>query len=80
VSTSRILCKHCGKPGTEHGMADNPHRPFACPSDKPFPKWPTSIKDDEKAGALFDRRLAKHWTARITCYEPVSAAWDWRRY
>lgn len=68
-----VLCKHCGLRGGKHGGVNNPHRVRPCPASDADPKWPTTIKDQAKAGALYDKRLAKHWTKRTTSYEPVGA-------
>jgi hypothetical protein len=68
---SSILCRNCGYPGTKHGSAQNPVRPYACPANGAEPKWPHSIKDDKKAGALYDKRLDRFWRKRTTRYEPV---------
>lgn len=66
-----ILCKHCGQPGRKHGSAQNPVRAFACPGSNEEPKWP-KMKDDKKAGALYDKRLMAHWKRRKTSYERVA--------
>lgn len=65
------LCAYCGLKGTQHGGADNPHRPYACPASGKCPKWPHSIKDEKRASALFDKRLASFWTKRKTAFRPV---------
>lgn len=38
---------------------------------KPFPKWPKTIKDEAKAGALFDKRIKAYWTANDSFFRPV---------
>lgn len=64
------LCAYCGRKGTQHGGGSNPHRPYACPADGKAPTWP-KLKDEKKAGALFDKRLAKYWTQRTTAFRPI---------
>ncbi len=66
----RAPCRHCRQPKGKHGAADNPVRPFACPGAKE-PKWPHSIKDMQRAGELYDRRLAKFWSERSTSFQEV---------
>lgn len=62
ISTD-VLCKHCGFAGRKHRTGD-----ARCPAGEAFPKWPTTVKDEVKAGALFDKRLAKYWAARATTF------------
>lgn len=38
---------------------------------KPFPRWPKTIKDEAKAGALFDKRLNDYWTANDSFFKPI---------
>lgn len=65
------LCAYCGYKGTLHGGRDNPHRPFACPASDKAPKWPHSVKNEKKADALYDKRLAKFWLKRKTSFRPI---------
>jgi hypothetical protein len=65
------LCAHCGEKGTQHGGPNNPQRAYACPAPGKPPKWPSSQKDEKKAGALFDKRLAKYWSKRKTSFYPI---------
>jgi len=65
------LCAHCGFNESKHGGATNPYRPFACPATGKEPKWPTTIRDEKKAGELLDKRLAQHWTKRKTSFRAM---------
>lgn len=65
----RVICRRCGARKEQHGGATNPHRPFACPGGE-FPKFP-KLKDERKAGELFDKRLAAFWTKRSTSFSPA---------
>ena len=64
------LCSICIRRFDEHGAPENPIRPFGCPG-RVWPKWPKTIKDMEKAGALYDKRIRKFWTERDTIFQPV---------
>jgi len=56
----RHICCVCGHHWEQHSGPNNPlAAPAACPSGE-FPKWP-KLKDEAKAGALFDKRLAAFW-------------------
>jgi len=63
------LCNACGRKFGEHAAARNPHCAVGtCPSGD-FPSWP-KMKDEAKAGALFDKRIAKFWTTSKTTFRP----------
>jgi hypothetical protein len=69
------LCRHCGQRKGLHGGNNNPHRPRACPPNKPFPRWSNHIeKRDGKgaAAALYDKRVAHFWTRTTTSFEPAT--------
>lgn len=60
----------CGAKRGAHAGHSNPHcPPSACPSG-PFPKWPTTIRDQGRAGRVFDRRVRKFWQASRTTFQP----------
>jgi hypothetical protein len=60
------LCRHCGFSKQEHRASD-----LHCPATGTFPKWPSTIRDEARAGKVFDQRLARHWAARKTKFKPV---------
>jgi len=60
------LCSHCGQPGMKHRSSD-----ARCPGSTKEPKWPTTIRDEKRAGEVFDTRLARHWSKRTTTYRPM---------
>lgn len=60
----RGYCRHCGRKGSEHRGSDG-----LCPGKGPEPKWPRTIRDEAKAGALFDKRMAKYWSKQTTTFE-----------
>jgi hypothetical protein len=64
-------CRVCGERFDNHATANNPVRPFGCPGKK-FPTWPKSIRNEAKAGALYDKRIAKFWRERKSTFSPVS--------
>lgn len=65
-----VRCKHCFNRYDNHACPENPHAPAnRCPG-RVEPKWPTTIKNEEKAGKLFDKRLAKFWNERSTTFSP----------
>lgn len=71
------ICRHCGFRFSVHGGATNPFRPFACPKTGADPRYPHSLanrggKHVAEADALYDRRIAAHWTARKTVFTGVS--------
>ena len=64
------LCRHCRQAYEKHAasaVGDVPKD--RCPGKEA--KWPTSIKDEERAGKVFDERLRRMWTARKTTFAPV---------
>lgn len=70
MSDERILCRHCGQRLGIHGGSENPYAaPLACPVGE-FPKWPTSVRDEQRAGRLFDQRVRKFWTRSRTTFSP----------
>lgn len=62
----RAFCRRCGQIG-EHHRASDGH----CPGKGLHPKWPRSIRDEAKAGALYDKRMVKYWNERSTIFEAV---------
>lgn len=62
---TRVLCRHCGVVGTKHRARDG-----RCPATAQEPRWPSTVKDEDKAGQLFDKRMARHWAKRSTVFEP----------
>ncbi|HEY6117459.1 MAG TPA: hypothetical protein VI172_16015 [Candidatus Dormibacteraeota bacterium] len=64
------LCTACGEKYERHAGRGNPHvTEGACPSG-PFPKWPTTITDEKRAGEVFDQRVAAFWQASRTTFKP----------
>jgi hypothetical protein len=67
----RRLCRMCGAQGQHHRAIDG-----KCPSmaswgrPKPFPRWPPTIRDEAKAGRLYDTRLARYWARGRTWFRP----------
>lgn len=67
------LCANCGAKYGRHAGRGNPHVPEnTCPSGPHFPKWPTTIDDDKRAGELFDERVRKFWQSSRTTFKPRS--------
>ena len=60
----RVLCGNCGKRGDQHRGYDG-----KCPGPGPEPKWPSTIKDEARAGALYDKRMARYWAQRKTYFK-----------
>lgn len=56
-------CRHCGARFSEHRATD-----AHCPAVPKFPAWPSTIRDEAKAGATYDKRIARHWTMRATAF------------
>lgn len=64
------LCRVCGQKFENHAGRGNPHvAENTCPSGK-FPKWPTTIDDEQAAGVEFDRRVAAFWKASGSTFQP----------
>lgn len=63
------LCARCGAKFSAHAALANPIAPNGCPSGE-FPRWPSSIKDDARAGRLFDKRVAAFWKASKSTFSP----------
>ncbi len=69
-SEERLRCKFCGTAGGSHRTSDG-----KCPalfgwgSMKPLPRWPNTVRDQVKAGALFDKRLTQYWAASKTWFK-----------
>ena len=64
------LCRNCGQKQGAHAGMLNPHVPAgSCPSGE-FPRWPSTIRDDVRAGKLFDKRVRKFWLASKTTFQP----------
>lgn len=64
------LCANCGDKYGRHAGRGNPHAPEeTCPSG-PFPKWPTTIQDEKRAGEVFDRRVKRFWETSGTTFQP----------
>lgn len=64
------LCKACGYKFEEHRGAPLDGRAHACPSGA-SPKWPSSIKDETRAGEVYDARVSKFWAKTKTSFKPV---------
>lgn len=73
---TRVLCAICGAKGEWHRGSDGLCPPLTGKtwgSAKPFPKWPKTIKDEAKARALYDKRVATYWKqSRQTHYKPTT--------
>lgn len=64
------LCAVCGAKRGAHSGPNNPHAPNgACPSGA-FPKWPSTIRDEARAGMVFDRRVRTFWQASRSTFQP----------
>lgn len=60
------LCRNCAAKYGAHRASD-----AACPPPRvAFPKWPSTIDDEAKAGALYDKRLAAYWKASESTFSP----------
>lgn len=59
----RVICSNCGKRGEQHRGVDG-----KCPGPGPEPKWPKTIRDEVKAGDLFDKRMARYWSQNKTYF------------
>lgn len=71
-TTFTIRCTHCGAPsGTHKGGTDKAGPAARCPADKVFPSWPRGM-DEDKAGPVFDRKLAAYWGARSTTFKAAA--------
>lgn len=62
---NETLCARCGETLGQHHCES-----AACPAG-PFPKWPSSIKDEAKAGALWDKRIKAFWAKSKTTFKAV---------
>lgn len=60
-----VRCRHCGIRGNLHRGSDG-----RCPGAETEPRWPSTIRDEAKAGAVYDARLSAHWSARKTTFDP----------
>lgn len=66
------LCSACGAKYGAHAGRGNPWCvDGTCPSGA-FPKWPTTIDDDKRAGEVFDERVRKFWQASKSTFKPRS--------
>jgi len=64
------ICANCGQKRGAHAGATNPHaKPGACPPGE-FPAWPRTIRDEGRAGRVFDRRVRKFWEASESTFKP----------
>lgn len=64
------LCRNCSAKQGDHAGPSNPHAaPGACPPGR-FPRWPHTIRDEKRAGLLFDKRVAKFWQGSKTTFQP----------
>ena len=61
----RHLCSNCLQKFEDHRTSDR-----KCPGKKE-PKWPTTIKDEDRAGEVFDKRMEKFWSENKTYFKPV---------
>jgi hypothetical protein len=59
------LCAVCNLSYDKHRTGDD-----RCPGASAFPKWPSTVHDEVRAGALFDKRVAKYWSQRLTFFVP----------
>jgi hypothetical protein len=64
-----IRCRTCGNRSGEHKRGTDQNGPAnICPPGRgwgnmaAFPKWP-KMRDEAKASALFDKRIAAYWKA-----------------
>lgn len=65
------LCSNCGQKFSHHAAHGNPYAAEgACPSAREFPKWPSTIRDEAKAGRLFDERVERFWRASPGAFRP----------
>lgn len=64
-------CRYCGERFDNHAAPNNPIRPEGCPKDGKFPTWPKSVRNEKKAGELYDKRIARFWRARKTTFTPI---------
>lgn len=72
---SAVLCQLCWHRKGEHGGDNNPHRPYACPADAPFPRWSLRVerlKGTEAAAKRYDSAVARFWTRRTTTFKAVT--------
>jgi len=61
-----IRCTHCGCRGESHRATDG-----KCPATEVFPRFPATLSG-AKADAVWDARIASHWSARTTFFKPRS--------
>ena len=67
------ICARCGVRYGKHKGGTCDHGPEGrCPRQPQEPKWPHSVKDEDKAAALFDRRSAAHWGAKSTTFKAMT--------
>lgn len=64
---TQVRCTHCGCRGNAHRASDG-----LCPATEAFPRFPTTIRDEAKAESVWDARIASHWSARTTTFNPRS--------
>ncbi len=57
----RAFCRACGERGERHRGSDG-----HCPGRGRDPRWPSSVKDEQRAGAIFDARMLRFWQERAT--------------
>jgi hypothetical protein len=74
MTQDHTRCRHCGARHDQHGLAENPHRPFACPKGdgRTFPKFPATVERKRgmaDAQKVWARRLELYWTARHTSFQ-----------
>lgn len=63
-------CANCGAKQGAHAGPGNPHAvQGACPSGE-FPKWPSTIRDEGRAGRVYDRRVKAFWRASKSTFKP----------
>lgn len=62
-----VVCTTCNtRFGLHKGGTDDYGVKDTCPIKAEEPMYPHTVKDRDKASALYARRLAKHWAADTT--------------
>lgn len=68
---AKHLCRRCNQKFEAHSCAGNPLAATgACPSAPAFPSWPRSVRDEAKAGAIYDKRVKAFWAASPGVFLP----------
>lgn len=58
-------CANCNQRFGAHRWGDS-----RCPPCGTFPEWPKAIRDEARAGLVFDRRVSEFWGASTTVFKP----------